>query len=408
VREAKTNFDFQRDFAKTKAEIGAGTNHKKFELKTKKGKFMKTGIQTLTATVALLSLAAVAQAQFTPDDLVVLRDGTGSGALTSAGTAIFLDEYTTAANGYVTSVLIPSTGSSALVNSGTATSEGALNLSANGQYLVVAGYNANAGTASIASTTSAAVPRGIATVDASGNYNLAVTTSSFYSGNNIRSGASDGGGNYWGAGAASGTVYLGTGTPATVQSTKVNTRVIQDISGNLYFSTSSGSGTPASLGIDMINGTPTSSSSAVNLINTGSSSSPYDFAFNSSLTTAYIADSDAYTSSSGIGGVEKWSLVGSTWTFQYSLSMGTNGAVGLAVNFSGANPIIYATSANGASLFTVTDTGSSATGTLLDTAGANEAFRGLDFAPTPEPSACALIGLGLAGLWSFQRRNRKS
>ena len=158
----------------------------------------------------------------------------------------------------------------------------------------------------------------------------------------------------------------------------------------------------------MINGTPTSSSSAVNLINTGSSSSPYDFAFSSGLTTVYIADSDAYTTSSGIGGVEKWSLLGSTWTFQYSLSLGTNGAVGLAVDFSGANPTIYATSANGASLFTITDTGSSATGTLLDTAGANEAFRGLDFAPTPEPSACALIGMGLAGLWGFQRRNRKS
>jgi hypothetical protein len=351
---------------------------------------------------------AVAQAQpFTPGDLVVLRDGTGSGALSSAGTAIFLDQYTTTPNGYVDSLAIPSTGSSALVNSGTATSEGALNLSANGQYLVVAGYNINAGFDSIANSTSAAVPRGIATVDASGNYNLAVTTSSFYSGNNIRSGASDGGGNYWGAGAASGTVYLGTGTPATVQSTKVNTRVIQDISGNLYFSTSSGTGTPANLGIDMINGTPTSSSSAVNLINTGSGSSPYDFAFNNSLTTVYIADSSPFTNSTTIGGVEKWSFNGSAWVFNYSLSYGTNGAVGLAVNYSGANPIIYATSANGASLFTVTDTGSSATGSLLDTAGANEAFRGLDFAPVPEPSTFAMIGLGIMTLWGF-RRNCKS
>ena len=58
---------------------------------------MKTGIQTLTATVALLSLAAVAQAQFTAGDLVVLQDGDGSAALSSAGTAIFLDQYTTAA-----------------------------------------------------------------------------------------------------------------------------------------------------------------------------------------------------------------------------------------------------------------------------------------------------------------------
>src|ERR1035438_7450489 len=108
---------------------------------------MKTGIQTLTATVALLSLVAVAQAQFTPGDLVVLRDGAGSVGLTSAGTAIYLDQYTTTANGYVNSLAIPSTGSSALVNSGSAASEGALNLSANGQYLVVPGNNADSATA---------------------------------------------------------------------------------------------------------------------------------------------------------------------------------------------------------------------------------------------------------------------
>jgi hypothetical protein len=146
----------------------------------------------------------------------------------------------------------------------------------------------------------------------------------------------------------------------------------------------------------------------VSLINNGSGASPYDFAFNSGMTIAYVADSSPFTNSGTIGGVEKWSFNGSSWVFDYSLSYGTNGAVGLAVDFSGANPTIYATSANGTSLFTVTDTGSSATGTLLDTAGANEAFRGLDFAPTPEPSAGALIGMGLAGLWSFQRRNRKS
>jgi hypothetical protein len=148
----------------------------------------------------------------------------------------------------------------------------------------------------------------------------------------------------------------------------------------------------------------------VNLINTGSSSSPYDFAFNSSLTIAYIADSDAYTSSSGVGGVEKWSFNGSAWIFDYSISYSTNGAVGLAVDFSGASPIIYATSANGSSLFDIVDTGATATGTLLDNASANEAFRGLDFAPAavPEPSSLALAGVGLATLWGFVWRNRKS
>jgi hypothetical protein len=365
---------------------------------------MKTEIRTLTATAALFLFAAVAQAQFSPGDLVVLRDGTGSGALSSAGTAIFLDQYTTTPSGYVNSLAIPSSGSSALVNSGSAASEGGLNLSGDGQYLVFAGYNAAAGTASIAGTTAAAVPRGVATVDASGNYILAATTSSFFSGNNVRSGATDGSGNFWAVGANSGTVYMGTGTPGAVSSTVANNRIIQDIGGNLYFSTGSGT----SRGIYEISGMPTSgANTAVSLINNGGGASPYDFTFNSSLTIAYVADSSPFTNSTTIGGVEKWSFNGSAWVFNYSLSYGTNGAVGLAVNYSGANPIIYATSANGASLFTVTDTGSSATGSLLDTAGANEAFRGLDFAPTPEPSTFAMIGLGVMTLWGF-RRNRKS
>src|SRR6476661_1873653 len=153
-----------------------------------------------TLSVAALMAAAItgAQAQFTTGNLVVLQEGvTGGGtALTSAGTAIYLDQFTTGGVLVGSPLAIPSTGSSALVNSGSATSEGALNRSADGQYLVFAGYNAPAGTAGVAGTTSAAVPRGVATVDALGNYTLAATSSTAFSANNIRSGTSDGSGNF--------------------------------------------------------------------------------------------------------------------------------------------------------------------------------------------------------------------
>ncbi len=375
---------------------------------------MKSNLLKLKlACVSLLSLAAIAaQAQFTAGNLVVLRDGTGSATLTSAVTAIFLDQYTTSGS-FVNSLAIPSSGSSALVNSGTASSEGALTLSANGQYLVVAGYNAAAGTAGIASTTAAAAPRGVATVDAGGNYTLAATTSTAFSANNIRSGTTDGSGNFWAAGAGAaggGTLYYNTPTTAITNSaTSANNRIIQDIGGNLYFSTGSGS----TRGIYEINGTPTTTgNTAVSLINTSSlgTASPYDFAFNANLTLAYIADSGAYTTSAGVGGIEKWTFNGTSWVFQYSLPTSGVGADGLAVDFSGANPIIYATSADGTSLFDVVDTGATATDTLLDTASANEAFRGLDFSPqpVPEPSTFALAGMGLTTLWVFARRNRKS
>jgi len=338
----------------------------------------------------LLAALTSAHAQFTAGNLVVLREGTGSAALTSAGTAVFLDQYTTAGT-FVNNVLIPTTGSSALVNSGTAASEGALTRSADGQYLVVAGYNVAAGTTGVAS---GAAPRALGTVDASGHYSLAATTTSFFSANNIRSGTTDGNGNFWAAGANSGAVYMGTGTAAAASTTSANNRVIQDIGGNLYFSTGSGT-----RGIYSIAGTPTTAGNVATLMfATGGSSSPYDFAFNTGLTLAYVADSGT--------GIQRYDFNGTSWALTYTLDSGT-GVDGLAVDFSGANPVIYATTTTGTSLIGITDTGVGSTATTLATAAANTAFRGLDFAPqaVPEPTSLSLAALaGVAALVSLRRK----
>jgi len=337
------------------------------------------------ATLLFLSLG-VGHAQFASGNLVVLRDGTGSAALSSAGTAVFLDQYTTGGT-LVNSLGIPTSGASALVNSGTAASEGQLSLSANNRYLVLAGYNANAGTAGVAG--SATIPRGLGTVDASGNYSLVATTTTFYNGNNIRGGTSDGNGNFWGAGAATtgGTVYLGTGTPA--QLVFSNSLAIQDIGGNLFFSTAKGV-----QGIYEITGAPTSGAAVPTLVL--ADNNPSDFAFNASMTIAYVANT--------AGGIQRFD----NGVLSYTLDSGT-GMNGLAVDFSGANPVIYATTESGTSLITITDTGAGSAATTLGTAAANEAFRGLEFAPqaVPEPATIALAGCGLAALWGF-RRDRKS
>ena len=249
-------------------------------------------------------------------------------------------------------------------------------------------------------------------MDANGNYTLVATTNSLFSGNNIRAGTSDGSGNFWAVGANTGVVDMAPGTPAAISTTSVNNRTIQDINGNLFFSTGSGS----TRGVYEIAGAPTSgTNTAVSVINTSTlgTVSPYNFSFNSAMTVAYIADSDPYTSSTGLGGIEKWTYNGSAWIFAYSLPTVGVGADGVWADFSGTNPIVYTTSADGTSLFDITDTGSASTASLLATAGTNEAFRGLaDFAiapsAVPEPGSWLLMGLTLAAaICGYRLRNGK-
>jgi hypothetical protein len=156
----------------------------------------------------------------------------------------------------------------------------------------------------------------------------------------------------------------------------VNTIVIQDLAGNLYFSTQK-----ITNGIWKISGTPAVPASASLLIKTGSSSTPYAFAFNPGFTTAYVAD-DTLT---GKGGVQRWDFNGSAWAMSYAFTGITNsGARGVAVDFSGANPVIYATTAEASTnrLVSVTDTGAAAAVTTLATAGVNQVFRGVSLAPS--------------------------
>ena len=91
-------------------------------------------------------------------------------------------------------------------------------------------------------------------LDVNGAFALVGVTTNQYSGNNMRSGTTDGRGNYWGAGANSannGTFYFGSGPASTIQTNVANSIVIQDLGGNLYFSTQK-----TTNGIWKISGTP--------------------------------------------------------------------------------------------------------------------------------------------------------
>jgi len=318
-------------------------------------------------------------AQFSSSNLVVLRLGDGAETLGSRGNSIFIDQFTTSGT-LVNSLSLPDNDTNALVASGSASSEGGLSRSPDGRLLVIGGYhialtNAAPLSASLANSGAGTVPRAVGLLDADGEFCLAAVTTNQYGNNNLRAATSDGRGNYWGAGASAGTFYFGNGDTNIVQSTVVNTATIQALGGNLYFSTSKT--TP---GIWKIPGMPTVPASAAAFISTGAKASPYGFAFNSNFTTAYIADDTV----KGLGGVQRWNFNGSTWAMSYAFSGLTNiGARGLAVDFSGANPVIYATTAEdvGSRLVAITDTNALASVTTLATAGVNQIFRGLTWAP---------------------------
>ena len=365
--------------------------------------------------LALLSGVAVGSihAQFVAGDLVVDRIGDGTQTLANTGNSVFLDQYTTA-GAAVNTVAIPSTGATALIQSGTAGSEGALSLSQDGSQLIVAGYNVAIGSSatSISAATSATVPRGVGSVNAAGTYTFVTPTTAF-SANNIRTATLGSGGNYYAGGGNSGTVIVnGGGAGTAAQTQTANTRVNNVFNGILYFSTGSATGN-AGAGIYSVGRTPVGAGSTPTLtLATGTGASPYDFALNPNGTILYVADDRA----SAAGGIQRYDLTNGAFTLTYTLGTGVAniGARGLAVNFSGTNPVVYATTAEATNdrLITITDTGAASAATTLATSGTNELFRGLDFAPgaaVPEPSTWAMCLAGLGGLAHiFRRRARRA
>jgi len=347
-----------------------------------------------------------------PGDLVVCRMGDGSAPLTSASTAVFLDEYTI--NGtLVQSFALPTAtvGSQyALTDSGVATSDGMLSVSGNGQYIMMTGYGITNGYASVASSAAATVPRVVARIDLNGNIDTSTTLGTAFNNNNIRSVYSTDGTNIWVAGGATPgigyTTFGSTATPLQLGTGVTNIRTVHGFGGQLYFSDSSGSafklgtagpGFPTTSGQVYTNlpGFPTSGSSYYNFalldLNVGVAG----------VDTAYVADDGAG------GGILKYSLVG-TWVSNGLISA-SQPVRGLTATVDGSGHVdLYATSSSNLYAFvdsTGYNTTPSGSASVIVTAGANEQFRGVGVTTAvPEPSAWVLVGTGLAGMLLLHRR----
>jgi beta-lactamase superfamily II metal-dependent hydrolase len=343
-------------------------------------------------------------AAFTPGNLVIYRQGDGAAALGSTGTAIFLDEYTTA-GALVQSIAVPTTTVGAqrrVVCSGSATSEGFLTRSADGQYVVFPGYDAALATASIATSTSATVPRVIGRVDANGNLDTTTALTDAISGGNPRGATSTNGTDLWIAGTAGGGgvryATLGATTSTNLVATPTNLRVLGIFGGQLYVSSQTGAFRLSTIGT----GTPTTTGQTMtNLPGFATATgSPFGYFFAdldagvAGVDTVYVAD-DGGAGGGTANTISKYSLVGGNWVTNGAIALTT--ARGLTGTVVGSNVTLYVTART--TLRTLTDTSgynATITGALttLATAATNTAMQGVAFVPataSPAPTVSTIV-----------------
>lgn len=347
------------------------------------------GALALLMFPGMASLAPAAD--FGSGNVVVLRVGDGSAALTSAATAVFLDEFNTTATAQTAlqSIALPTAVNGAnkrVTDSGSSTSTGQMTRTSNGAYLVISGYDAAPGTASVTGTASATTNRVIARVDHTGAIDSTTALTDAYSGNNFRGVASFDGSSFYTAGTGTnpGVRYatLGATTSTQLSTTVTNIRTVQLFNGQLYCSSGSGS----FVGVSAVGtGVPTASGNTITLLPGFSNTltpSPYAFYF-ADANTIWLADDSANAN----GGIQKWTLGSGTWSRAAVYQSTTNiGCRALTGRVEGGALVLYAITADAAPKLVKFDVNST-TFTTLATSPANTVFRGVALAPAaPAPT----------------------
>jgi hypothetical protein len=363
----------------------------------------------------LAAISGSARAQGTallPGHLAVLRAGDGVVSLHLKQSPIFVDQFDADRfnAGPSATVRVATNGAEAFYFNGHAATEGILTRSADHRMLVFAGYG-GIGLLTMPGTPSQLpIQRGFCTVDAAGTthtflYHLVDVTQKI----NPRGAATDGKNNFWDCGNSGATLfYTPEGTRGPVEFESVpNTRAMRITARGLYATLNGPDATSddKSAGIYRFvdktgNALPVPRQADASIELTVPASAPYTriagFDISPDETVAYIADNSA--------GVQKYVKTGNAWKLAYNFAIPQNipaelnhdtGCFGLAVNFSGPAPIVYATTTEGYGggvnsnrVVRIVDTNATAVVTTVAQApGENIAYRGIDF--TPEQAAPA-------------------
>lgn len=350
----------------------------------------------------LIALAGSASAaSISAGNLVIYRVGDGTAALSSAATAVFIDEYTPAGS-LVQSIPVAGTGAAGMTAAGNATTEGVISRSQDGTSLIFTGYRGDVGTAAIAGTAPATTGRVIATLGTSGVVNTAISLNDTTA--TIRSATSVDGVSSFYVSTSTSVRYVGSpsGSASSVSIDNRNSRQVQLSGGTLYASNGS---TTIAAKVQTYGTLPTAATAGTAAVTLALTDAVNGFVL-LDLNSGVAGDDTMYLVNAVTNTLLKYSFDGTAWNAAGSIA--ASGVLNLTGAVNGGNANLYLTSAG--SLFSLTD-GTGSTGTLagslttIATAGTNTAFRGIGaFAPVPETSTTLLGVLAMAGILSRRRR----
>lgn len=332
---------------------------------------------------------------------MVVRVGAGgdAGALGAAAAPVFLEERRSSDGFLARTIPLPvaaSGNNQPVTLAGNSQTEGALTRSANGSYVVLAGYAAVPGTASINGTQSGTVNRVVARIDKNGVVDSSTRLDAAFSTVSVRGAATDTGASFWVSGEngamSTGGVYhvsLGTQGGTQILAAPQNMRTVGVFGGQLFGSTQSTAGGNTLRLFAIGTGLPTmAGQTGTNLPGiTTMTTAPHGFVLLdlnnqvAGVDTLYVADTSSLMTG---GGIQKWTFNGTTWTLMTTFKTGLTAApVAVTAAQVGTTVHVLCTTLDSpAKVVLFVDDGSmNPTGTTLTTAQPNTVFRGIALSP---------------------------